>query len=63
MNKINICDESIIIVEGSTEFGQISNHFCDRVEIHGAGWQATSGEEWDLKTIEIAETKYVLAVQ
>ena len=31
MNKINICDESIIIVEGSTEFGQISNHFCDRV--------------------------------
>ena len=34
-DKIDICDESII-VKGNTEFGQISNHFCDRVEIHGA---------------------------
>jgi len=36
MDKINICDESII-VEGSAEFRQTSNHFCDGVEIPGAG--------------------------
>ena len=36
MDKIDVCDESIII-EGSTEFRQISEHFCDSVEIHGVG--------------------------
>jgi hypothetical protein len=33
--KINVCDESVI-VEGSTKFRRISEHFSDSVEIHGA---------------------------